>query len=222
MMTRVTTNTNRRPWIVLVASLAIAWLLVPDASAHAAYESSSPAFAEVVSDAPAEIRITFTQELFRRVGANTIALTHTDRRTEIRLGEPEIDNEDRHVMTISVEESLPPGRYVVSWTNLSAEDGDSDSGSYPFYVSRGPSPAQVEADRQHAAELLITYPEDRTESAGDEAQTAPQGPTVVRAETTDRASLGVGPLIWLAVGALAALVVVGALGYHLGRRRQVG
>ena len=219
-MTRATTITSRRTWIAVVASLVIAWLLVPDASAHAAYESSSPAFAEVLSDAPTEIRITFTQELFRRAGANTIALTNTDLGSDIRLGEPEIDNDDRHVMTIPVEESLMPGRYLVSWTNLSAEDGDSDLGSYPFYLSRAPTPAEVQEDRQSATALLITYPDDESESASNEAQAEPQAPTVLRTDSTGSASLGVGPIVWLALGAVAGLITVGALGYHLGRRGQ--
>lgn len=222
MLIVVTTSRNRSLLPLLLAlllSAAAALVLVPSASAHAAYESSSPAFAEVLSDSPAEISISFTQELFRRQGANAMTLTHADSGQEVSLGEPLIDNDDRHVMTAPVEDVLEPGRYIVAWTNLSAEDGDADSGSYPFYVARDPTAAEVGEDRRTAAELLILYPQD--EVAGSDEQATPQRtPAVVRSEPSDAASLGVGPIIWLAVGGLAALVLVGALGFHLGNRRR--
>lgn len=217
----VTTN-KRRSFLLLLAllvSTAAGLLFTPGASAHAAYESSSPAFGEVLSDSPAEISISFTQEIFRRQGANAITLTHADSGQEVSLGEPLIDNDDRHVMTASVEDVLEPGRYIVAWTNLSAEDGDADSGSYPFYVARDPTAAEVGEDRRTAAELLILYPEDGV-AESDEQATPQRTPTVVRSEPSDAVSPGVGPIIWLAVGGLAALVLIGALGFHLGNRRR--
>lgn len=217
----VTTN-KRRSFLLLLAllaSTAAGLLFTLGASAHAAYESSSPVFGEVLSDSPTEISISFTQEIFRRQGANVITLTHADSGQDISLGEPLIDNDDRHVMTASVEDVLDPGRYIVAWTNLSAEDGDADSGSYPFYVARDPTAAEVGEDRRTAAELLILYPEDEV-AESDEQATPQRTPSVVRSEPSDAVSLGVGPIIWLAVGGLAALVLVGALGFHLGNRRR--
>lgn len=203
--------------LALTLGATACWLVFSDASAHAAYDSSSPEFAEVLSEAPSEIRIRFTQELFRRDGANGITLTHLDGGNDVRLGDPLIDNDDRHVMTASVDEELEPGRYVVSWTNLSAEDGDSDSGSYPFYVGRSPTPTEEEEDRLNAADLLIVYPGDEAQASGEQEATAQRTPTVVRSESSDSASLGVGPIIWLVVGIVAALILVGSLGFHLGR-----
>jgi len=217
----VTTN-KRRSFLLLLAllvSAAAGLLFTSGASAHAAYESSSPAFGEVLSDSPTEISISFTQEIFRRQGANAITLTHADSGQDVSLGDPLIDNDHRHVMTASVEDVLEPGRYIVAWTNLSAEDGDADSGSFPFYVAREPTAAEVGEDRRTAAELLILYPEDEV-AESDEQATPQRTPTVVRSEPSDAASLGVGPIIWLGVGGLAALVLVGALGFHVGNRRR--
>ena len=218
----VDTVVTASKWHLLVAlalGATIFWLVWSDASAHAAYESSSPEFAAVLSEPPSEIRIRFTQELFRREGANGITLTHLDGGAEVRLGEPRIDNEDRHVMTASVDEELERGRYVVSWTNLSAEDGDSDSGSYPFYLGRSPTPTEEQEDRRNASELLIVYPGDDAERVREQEATPPRTPTVVRSESSDNASLGVAPVIWLVVGLVAALILVGALGFQLGRGR---
>ena len=224
----VTTNTtNRRRSLplapallpVLLLSVVVALLSAPNASAHAAYESSNPAFAEVLSDSPAEISITFTQELFRREGANAITLAYADSGTDVPVGEPVIANDDRHIMSAALDEVLEPGRYIVSWTNLSAEDGDPDSGSYPFYIARNPTPAEAEADRRTAAELLIVYPGDEV-AEPDEQATPQRAPTVVRSQPSDTASLGAGPIIWLVAGGLAAIFLVGALGFHLGSRRR--
>lgn len=221
LRTKVTASNWRLP-LALVVLMAASWLVLPRALAHAAYESSSPEFAEVLDQSPTQISIRFTQELFRRDGANAITLTNADDGNEIRLAEPRIDNEDRHLMTVAIPDELDPGRYVVSWTNLSAEDGDSDSGSYPFYVGRSPNPSEVEQDRQNAQELLIAYPGDEPAQPEAGEQTPTRAPTVVRSDNADRATLGAGPIIWLAVGIAAALVLAAALGFHIGRRRQAG
>ena len=223
MLMAATTNKRRLlPSLMLglLLSAAAAWLSTPNVSAHAAYESSMPAFAEVLTDSPTEISISFTQELFRRAGANTMTLRHEDSGATITLGQPEIGNDDRHLMRASVDETLSPGRYLVSWTNLSAEDGDADTGSFPFYLQREPTPAEVEWDRELAAELLIAYPGDEPQTPDSPASDAPAAPTVVRNESSETVALGAGPIIWLVVGALAALIVVGALGFHLGSRRR--
>lgn len=220
LRTKATASNWRLP-LALVVFIAASWLVLPRVLAHAAYESSTPEFAEELAESPTQISIRFTQELFRRDGANAITLTTGDE-VQIPLPEPRIDNEDRHQMTVAIPQELNPGRYIVSWNNLSAEDGDSDSGSFPFYVARSPSPSEVEQDRQIAQDLLIAYPGDDPgePEAGEPAQT--RAPTVVRTDNADSPSLGVGPIVWLAVGIAAALALAVAWGFHLGRHRQAG
>ena len=123
-------------------------------------------------------------------------------------------------MSAEVPAELPPGRYAVRWTNLSAEDGDEDSGWLPFYVRSDPEAWQIESDRRLAQELLIDYPGDDEDEPEAAAAPIPAAPSVVRADDGDDASLGVGPVIWFAVGIAAALILVGALGFHLGGRRR--
>lgn len=223
--TTLTAN-SRRLLIALILAAAASWLHSSPTSAHAAYESSIPAFAEQLSESPTEITIRFTQELFRREGANTMELARTtssDLLDVYEIGPVQISNDDRKVMTAEVKVELPPGRYGVLWSNLSAEDGDEDSGWLIFYVSADPEPWQIQEDRKIAQELLIAYPGDTEEDPSATDTPSPVTPTVVRtAEGDSEVSLGVGPIIWLALGALAALVVVAALGYHLGRRGPAG
>lgn len=223
--TTLTAN-SRRLLLALILAAAASWLHSSPTSAHAAYESSVPSFAEQLSESPTEITIRFTQELFRREGANTMELariTSSDLLDEYEIGPVRISNDDRKVMTASIPVELPPGGYGVRWTTLSAEDGDEHSGWLTFYVQWEPRPWQIEQDRKIAQELLIAYPGDTEDEPSAVDTPATATPTVVRTAGDDsEVSLGVGPIIWLALGALAALVVVAALGYHLGRRGQAG
>lgn len=223
MINRAITAGKWRLLLGLVLGMAACSAAVPRASAHAAYESSTPAFAEQLSESPTEITIRFTQELFRREGANTMELARIsspDLLDEYAIGPVRISNMDRKVMSAEVLQELPPGGYGVRWSNLSAEDGDADSGWLTFYVQWEPRPWQVEQDRHIAEELLIAYPGDEEDEPDAEASPEPATPAVVRVDENTDASLGAGPIIWLAVAALAALIVVGALGFHLGARRR--
>ena len=223
MLMAATTNKRRlltSLMLGLLFSAAAAWLSSPDALAHAAYESSSPAFAEVLDESPDQISIRFTQELFRREGANAISVQHADSGEQVAVGSAKITNDDRRLMAVDVRAPLAPGRYLVSWTNLSAEDGDEDSGAYPFYVASHPTNSEQSDDRRIAADLLITYPGDEPQQQAADPTPTPSAPAVVRTDESPEPGLGVGPIVFLGVGIAAGLVLIGALGYHVGSRRR--
>ena len=218
MTQRKTTVPSRRSVLALVVGLtALLAALVAglqSAGAHAAYAESEPAFAAVLETSPDRIELRFTQELFRREGANSIALTHAESGATIRLGEVEIANQDRHIMAVLVLEPLAAGRYEVNWTNLSAEDGDADSGSYPFYVGRQPMSEEAQLDREIAAELLIAYPGDEPPEAEQPTSVARAAPAVVRGAAgpdTDGGGVGVGVWLWFALGLVAVALLVAVL-----------
>lgn len=215
---RKTTVPNR--WLTLTLLASVTALLialvasVEPARAHAAYEESEPAFAAVLETSPDRIELRFTQELFRREGANSIALTHAGTEASISLGEVEIANQDRHLMAASVLQPLAPGRYEVSWTNLSAEDGDTDSGAYPFYVGRQPTPEETQLDHEIAAELLISYPGDESPEVEEPTSAARAAPAVVRGAAgpdTDGGGVGVGVWLWFALGLIAVALLIAVL-----------
>lgn len=222
MRTTTTTTSRRlsRPLLALMLIAAAIWLSAQDAAAHAAYESSTPEFAEVLDESPSAISIRFTQELFRREAANAIRLEHVDSGETVALGTPRIGNDDRRVMSVAISQELAGGRYLVSWTNLSAEDGDEDFGSYPFYVIREATTAEEAEDRQIAGDLLVVYPGDTVEADEAESTVTASAPTVVRTEDAADTELGAGPIVFLSIGVIAGLLLVGALGYRLGARSR--
>ncbi len=225
IMVDMTLRTSRwRLWLALAFGALASWAFAPGASAHAAYESSVPAFAEVLSEAPTEISIRFTQELFRHDGANDMTLKQIsgDQVSEWELSVAEISNDDRHVMRASVGSALPPGRYLVRWINLSAEDGDTDSGLFPFYVSRQPTADEIVLDRELAVELLVAYPgDDVADESASPAVAISATPTVLRSDTSAMVSLGIGPVVWLVVGVIAAFALATVLAVRLLIQRRL-
>ena len=205
--------------LVVLAALGAALTAIAPTAAHAAYAASTPAFGEVLDAAPAQIELRFTQQLFRREGANTIRLERSADGAEIPLSPVAIDNADRSAMRADLpprQAPLPPGRYLVSWQNLSADDGDTDSGSYPFYIGQGPNAEDEAADRALAAALLIPYPGDEPDSAATESETEQRPPTVIRREAEPTGGIAASSIVWLALGAAALLTIAAT---SLRRRR---
>ena len=191
----------------VLAALCAALALTAPAAAHAAYASSAPAFAAVLDSAPEQIELRFTQQLFRREGANAMRLERSDDGAAIELGEVVIDNVDRARMRAALPGPLAPGRYLVAWQNLSADDGDADQGSYPFYIGRPPTAEEEAADRALAAALLIAYPDDDAPAAAEEAESEQRAPTVVRREAEPAGGVAASSIVWLALGGVALLAI---------------
>ncbi len=200
----------------------IAGILWPSQTeAHASYVRSEPAFAAELTKAPDRIDLWFSQQLFRRQGANRIRLLDSTGAARL-LSEALIDSADRQHLFAEVTEPLPPGRYVVEWTNLSAEDGDDDSGRYPFYVASIPAVADEANDRVLAEELLIPFPGDEPnlkQAEGAEADTI-DPVTLPLAEELDDGGIGAGPIALAIVSVIAVAGLVGGRIAKAGRNKR--
>jgi methionine-rich copper-binding protein CopC len=119
------------PVLLLISVLRINTELV---YAHARYDRSDPPADAVLPEAPTEVHIWFTQELFRREGANNVEVYGPDG-TRVDRQDARIDDDDRTHMIVSLQGDLPTGTYTVHWKTLSAEDGDDESGEFSFTVS---------------------------------------------------------------------------------------
>ncbi len=101
--------------------------------AHADYDDTVPAVGEVVSQAPQQVQVWFTQELFRREGQNTLEVYGPDDQ-RVDLDDAAIDDDNRKLMTVSLQSDLPNGVYTVRWRTLSADDGDTAEGEFQFTI----------------------------------------------------------------------------------------
>ena len=103
------------------------------ARAHAELERSEPAANAIISTAPAEVHLWFTEELFRRKGVNVIEVSRPDG-TKVDQGDTRIDDDDRKHAVVSLKRGLTGGVYTVRWQSSSSEDGHEGSGEFSFTV----------------------------------------------------------------------------------------
>jgi len=192
----MTTTTTRSAAIAVAAVAILGWFAAAPrtAEAHAEYERSLPAAGAVVRAAPEVVEIWFTQELFRREGANTI--TVEGEAGPVDAGAPVLDDADRTHLSVQPASELPPGEYTVRWTSLSAVDGDSAEGTFTFTVD----PTAPETAATEVATEVGTAPADP--STGEPADVVDEGGS----------SSSGGPIPWWAVIAATSIAASAALG----------
>src|SRR3954471_2744020 len=124
----------------LVATLAV--LCLPLALwAHAHLRRSEPAANARLSSPPSAIRLWFTER--PELAFTRVRLRAADS-SEIALGTAARMTDDPMGVTVSIEPSLPPGKYTVLWRTAAA-DGHASSGSFGFELA-GAAPIVATAD----------------------------------------------------------------------------
>ena len=121
-----------------VALFSVLALSASVASAHAQYSGSTPAAGATVSDVPAALQITYTEEL----SDIQITVTGPDG-SNVTTGPARFDLANRRNASVPLR-SAGPGTYTVIWHNVSGDDGDPNDGSFAFSVA-APAVAQVTA-----------------------------------------------------------------------------
>ncbi len=198
------TSVRRIALVALAASAAIAATAIV-ASAHAQYVSSTPAKGEVLDASPSQVSIVFTQEVQKISG--TYGISVRDAAGNEHTSAPaSLDDADRTRMSVPLQADLPPGRYVVSWTNVSDADGDPAEGAFSFYVGMEPTEADLAADAELAAEDEEPTPAISSPVASDTPASPPTDAPVDTPESGDDDGGGSG--IWIVV--IAAVVGAGA------------
>ncbi len=181
---------------------------------HADYARSEPAADAVLDAAPTQVRIWFTQEVFRRQGANRIEVADTDG-TRVDLDDTTIDDDDRKLMRVSLAPALAAGVYTVRWRALSAEDGHAGAGEFTFTVESTAS--TVITDTVAVTDTLdtLTVTNSVSDMPAQRATPAPiatvpvpatptlaQEPTVPPAPTSNLPCLGGAAPLALALGVI--------------------
>jgi len=178
----------RKIGILFLAGLLTLLVVLPLTAkilSHADYARSEPAADEALSTPPTQVKVWFTQELFRREGENWLRVTGPDG-ARVDLDDTAVDDDDRTLATVSLSETLPDGLYTVAWRGLSAEDGHPGDGEFTFTVAANPAAVQ------------------NTPTAAPEATTVPEataGPSNTGA-SGGLPCLGATPLAILAIGSV--------------------
>ena len=158
MRARPSWSTARRVRGLLLLLAVLACARTATAHAHSEYDRSQPAADARIPSAPARVDVWFTQELFRRSGANTLTVHAPDGR-RVDDGAPVIDDSDRTHLSVGLSGPLEPGGYHVTWNSLSALDGDTAEGFFVFTVDlsapepTAPGSAPASEDNESSAML---------------------------------------------------------------------
>jgi methionine-rich copper-binding protein CopC len=192
--------------------------------AHANYESSTPAKGEVLSASPAQVSITFTQDVQRITG--TFGIEVAGPAGAATTAPATLNDEDRSIMTVPLAPNLPPGRYVVEWKNVSDEDGDAAEGAFSFYIGVQPTAEQLAADAELAEIEDVNTPTPTTSAATP--GTTPAGTTPPVSSTAvppnageeDDGGSGTAIAIIISVVAVAAGLVIGFFGVRWYAKRR--
>lgn len=121
-------------WGGILGALLLLGGAAATAVAHAYLAESSPRNGEQLSQSPAEVVATFSQE----VAAETSSIAvFTESGEQVDNGDGGLDlfDPDHKTMMATLPQNLPPGKYVVEWVVLSAEDGDTTEGAFVFGVA---------------------------------------------------------------------------------------
>jgi len=178
--------------------------------AHADYDDAVPAAGEVVSQAPQQVQVRFTQELYRREGRNALEVYGPDDQ-RVDQDDAAIDDDHRKLMTVSLQSDLPNGVYTVRWRTLSADDGDDAEGEFQFTIQAD----ETEAEATPTA--TSTPAPTATAEAGQPSPTDTATPESTESESTPSAS-DQGPAIPCMGSSTPVLLLLGA--FLLARRRK--
>ena len=230
------TLTQMRKVIVKLLGLAlllvtIHYPLVTAVLAHADYDRSVPAADEVVLQAPQQVQVWFTQELFRREGKNSLEVYSPDQQ-RIDLDDAAIDDDDRKLMTVSLPPDLANGVYIVRWRTLSADDGDDANGEFQFTVDAAEPTAEAgqpadspdaapSATPTDAAESAQPSPTNTAQAEQDEPEATPAaGDSASEGSETPPGQDDQGPGLPCLGSSFPVLLLLGAF-LMAGRRRRL-
>lgn len=166
------------------------------ALAHADLDRSDPAADAVLTTAPTQVQIWFTQELFRRPGQNFIEVYAADGSRQDQ-GEAVINDDDRTLLTVALQPDLPPGVYTVRWNAVSSDDGHESVGKFTFTVGTvGTGETTMTTPTAAPPTATATPPPVATPTVAPTATPAPTTATGFSCFGIPVASFLAGGLLW--------------------------
>lgn len=172
-MKRVITITS-----VAVLAMGVALAAISMASAHAEYESSTPAKGAVVPNSPSTVTVTFAERIQKLSGSYGLTVEDSAA-TSVTSGNPTVSSNQKS-LSVGLDSNLASGRYVVRWHNVSDDDGDPKEGAFSFYVKTQPTADDLAADEELAA-IGEEEEEEATPTTAATAQATTVPPTTVPA-----------------------------------------
>lgn len=191
----------------MVAGLLVVGLVAGPASSHASLVSSDPPDGARLDQPPAKVVLTFSEEISPKLAQVEVAAANGDTVTE---GDPAVDGA---VVTQRLKPALDPGGYTVAFRVVSA-DGHPVSDELTFRIT-GPSSTTTSTA---VSTPTVSTSTTTTTTSATSGSGAPSGTTSASGTSATGRDTGPGLGTWLAIGAVAALLV-GAMVVLVTRRR---
>lgn len=161
----------RATFVACAALGLIALLGATSALAHAEPDITVPPMNSSVDQAPPRLEITFSEEV---ADGTKIDVIGPDGKSVVAASSQiDLNDPNRKHVTVDLFGNLPAGAYTVNWTSVSAEDGDSDSGSYTFTVTAGaatPAASPAASPAATPGGTPIALNRDQVNAAAEAAQ----------------------------------------------------
>jgi copper transport protein len=126
----------RRASLAIALTVATLSLLGGVAAAHANYVKSNPASDARLAKAPAEVRVTFSEQPDPR-GSDLAVLDANGKRVD--KADVTAVSDEANTLRVSVGD-VGEGGYLVSWSARSAVDGHETKGAFAFAIGNAPLP----------------------------------------------------------------------------------
>jgi methionine-rich copper-binding protein CopC len=183
----------------VAALLVIGILSAGNVSAHAELDRSNPAADATVQGSPDLVEIWFTEEIAE--GSKIEVADATGQTATKDVAKLDLFDPDRKHLTVELKPDLPNGVYTVTWTSISAEDGDTESDTFTFTIQGSGTPVASPV-ASAAASPVGTGTPPASKVSGSLQYADP--PKAQKANIDDRALA-----IALGAGVLAALFIYG-------------
>jgi copper transport protein len=125
--------TRRNVLLAVQLALCLTLLFPAIASAHAILLRSDPAKDSVLSVAPQQVRMWFSEAL-NPAFSTAVVVDGENKRVDNR--DAHVSSHDATEMDLTLQSNLPPAVYIVIWRTDSADDGHILRGSFLFSVAR--------------------------------------------------------------------------------------
>ncbi|QBD79283.1 hypothetical protein EPA93_26170 [Ktedonosporobacter rubrisoli] len=133
MASRLSLKYGQRLLFALLLALVLFVLFPSISEAHAVLLRSDPAQGAVLSAAPTQVRMWFSEDLNPTFSTAAVVNAANQR---VDSGNAHVTGTDPREMDVSLQANLPPAVYIVAWRSQSADDGHILKGSFTFSVAR--------------------------------------------------------------------------------------
>lgn len=208
--------------VAALAALISLALLSPAVLAHSRPLRFEPAPGAVLSSAPAQVKGWFSSDLRRDPNWTFLRVTDEQGR-RVDSGEAVLDA-TRRQMTVQLQPSLPPGRYLMTWRSFDDADGAIFGDCYLFFVGQAAADAAVAAnlrlDGGSTCQRIDVSARDGTPVPGQTPSAASVTPVAAdghsdEADATHEESDGSGVSVFVLILGVLAGIAVGGVGVRL-------